>query len=225
MSLVLRLGCLCLLAGVAARAAGADIYMCVDGKGRKLTSDRPIPECVDREQKQYNPSGTVRRIVPPTPTASERAALEDQQRKAQEERQRAAERKRVQKLLVARYPNPAAHDADRAKALRSVDEVIASARKRIADLREERRKLDEEAGGYKDPAALPPKLKGQLEDNDQQVAAQQRFVAAQAEEKQRVNARFDQEQAQLKLLWAKAGATRAAAGATTAATEGAPTAR
>ena len=128
------------------------------------------------------------------------------------DRQRAgtAELKRVQKLLVARYPNQAAHDADRAKALRSVDEVIASAQKRIADLREERRKLDEEAAGYRNPAALPPKLKGQLEDNDQQVAAQQRFVAAQAEEKQRVNARFDQEQAQLRQLWAQGRATTAA---------------
>ena len=210
MSVVLRLGCLCLLAGVAASASGADIYMCVDGKGRKLTSDRPIPECADREQKQYNPSGTLRRVVPPTPTASERAAMEEKERKAQEERPRTAELKRVPKLLVARYPNPAAHDADRAKALRSVDEVIASAQKRIADLREERRRLDEEAAGYRNPAALPPKLKGQLEDNDQQVAAQQRFVAAQAEEKQRVNARFDQEQAQLRQLWALGRATTAA---------------
>lgn len=225
MSLVLRLGCLCLLAGVAASASGGDIYMCVDGKGRKLTSDRPIPECADREQKEYNPSGTVRRIVPPTPTASERAALEDQQRKAQEERQRTAEIKRVQKLLVARYPNPAAHDADRAKALRSVDEVIASAQKRIADLREERRKLDEEAAGYRNPAALPPKMKGQLEDNEQQVASQQRFVAAQTEERQRVNDRFDQELAQLKVLWARNGASGAAASATTAATDVAPAAR
>ena len=210
MSLVLRLGCLCLLAGVAASASGAGIYSCVDGKGRKLTSDRPIPECADREQKEYNPSGTVRRMVPPTPTASERAALEERQRKEQEERQRAAELKRVQKLLVARYPNQAAHDADRAKALRSVDEVIASAQKRIVDLQQERQKLDEEADGYRSASARPARLKGQVDDNEQQIAAQQRFIAAQAAEKQRVNARFDQELAQLRQLWARGGATTAA---------------
>ena len=29
------------------------IYSCIDAKGRRLTSDRPIMECLDREQTQY----------------------------------------------------------------------------------------------------------------------------------------------------------------------------
>jgi chromosome segregation ATPase len=210
MSVLLRLGCLGLLAGAAMAASAADIYVCVDAKGRKLTSDRPMAECADREQKELNPSGTVRRVIPPTPTASERAALEEKERKAQEERQRLAELKRVQKLLLARYPNRVVHDTDRGKALRSLDEVIASAQKRIVDLRDERKKLDQEAEFYQGPSKWPPKLKAQVEDNEQQIAAQQRFIAAQGEEKQRVNARFDQELAQLKQLWAQNGATTAA---------------
>lgn len=213
MSALLRFGCLCVLAGAFTRVAAGEIYLCVDAKGRKLTSDRPIPECADREQKEYNPSGTVRRIVPPPPTAAERAAMEEKERKAQEERQRLAEQKRVQKLLLARYPNRGIHDADRAKALQSVDDVIASAQKRTVELRAERKKLNEEAEFYKGPAAWPPKLRRQVEDNEQQMAAQQRFIAAQDEEKKRVNDRFDQELAQLKLLWAQSGATTAASDA------------
>ena len=57
------------------------IYTCTDARGRKLTSDRPIPECSDREQTVLNPSGTVRAIVPPTLTGPERAALEARQRR------------------------------------------------------------------------------------------------------------------------------------------------
>lgn len=219
MSGLMRLGCLCLLAGALGSASAGAIYSCVDAKGRKLTSDRPIAECADREQKEFNPSGTLRRVVPPVPTASERAAQEEKDRKAQEERQRLAEQKRLQKLLVARYPHRGVHDADRAKALEGVDEVIASAQKRIVDLREERSKLAQEAEFYKSPAAWPPKLKRQVEDNEQQVAAQQRFIAAQEEEKKRIAARYDTELAQLKVLWAQKN------GATTAASEAAAVTR
>ena len=58
---------LSLAASATAQTAG--IYTCVDAKGRKITSDRPIADCIDREQVELNPSGTVRRKVGPTLTA------------------------------------------------------------------------------------------------------------------------------------------------------------
>ena len=72
---------------VAAQTAG--IYTCVDAKGRKLTSDRPIVDCLDREQLELNPSGTVRRKVGPSLTAQERAAEDEKQRQLAEERAQA----------------------------------------------------------------------------------------------------------------------------------------
>ena len=198
----IRLACACLLAGALSGAWAEGVYMCIDGKGRRITSDRPIAECADREQREFNPSGTVRRVIPPTPTATERAAIEERERKAAEQQQRLAEQKRLYKLLVARYPNQAVHDADRARSLQSVDDVIAAGRKRVADLRAERKKLDEETEFYKTPQQWPQKLKRQIDDNEQQIAAQQRFMAAQDEEKKRITARYDEELARLKQLWA-----------------------
>jgi hypothetical protein len=60
------------LLGVAAPSAvgapqGAPTYTCVDGKGSKRSSDRPIPECSDREQRVLNKDGSQRRVIPPTP--------------------------------------------------------------------------------------------------------------------------------------------------------------
>jgi len=53
------------------------IYTCVDGKGSKLTSDRPIPECADREQRVLNKDGSLMRVVPPMlTTTEERTAAE-----------------------------------------------------------------------------------------------------------------------------------------------------
>ncbi|MDE2605212.1 MAG: DUF4124 domain-containing protein [Burkholderiales bacterium] len=131
MSGPLRIACIGLLAAVVVSGAWgqAAIYTCVDGHGRRITSDRPITACADREQKELNPSGTVRRVIGPTLTPNELAAQERQQRLAAEARQREQERRRVDKLLLARYPDQAAHDRARAQALQHAQ---GSEKQRIA---------------------------------------------------------------------------------------------
>ena len=67
-----------LLGGAAPDAVGAPegtlTYTCVDGKGNKRSSDRPIPECSDREQRVLNKDGSLRRVIPPTPERPKPAA-------------------------------------------------------------------------------------------------------------------------------------------------------
>lgn len=124
-----RLACACLLSGaLGAALAQTGIYTCVDASGKRLTADRPIAQCADRVQHELNPSGTVRRIVGPAPTAAERAAKEAQERKDLEQSQRLAEERRMQKLLLIRYPNQAAHDADRARSLANITQPQERAR-------------------------------------------------------------------------------------------------
>jgi hypothetical protein len=199
------------LGGAWAQTTG--IYTCIDAKGRRLTSDRPILECVDREQKELNASGTVKRIVPPSLTGPERAALEERERKLAEERQRQEEDKRMRRALLTRYPNPAVHDAEREKALKTASDAITSGQRRIAELHEERKKLATEAEFYKDPAKWPAKLKRQVEQNEQETASQQRYIVTQQEEKKRIDKRFDEELERLKVLWAQAQGTTAASAA------------
>lgn len=203
---------LALLAGAAGSAWGqAGIYTCVDARGKRITSDRPILECLDREQRELNPTGTVRRIVPPSMTAAERALQEERERKLADERLRAAEERRMQRALLMRYPHPDVHDAEREKALRTQQEMIASAQRRVQDLRGERAKLEAETEYYKTPAEWPAKLKRQFDENDQQLEVQQRYIHAQEDELKRITRRFDEELARLKLLWARSGAATAAA--------------
>lgn len=199
-----------LLAGCVLHAAAQPgIYSCVDPQGRTVTADRPIAACIDREQKELNPSGSVKRTVPPTLTARERALAEEKARQAAEEKARAAEERKRNQALVARYPDQAAHDKERSAALSVVDDVVAAATKRLASLAAERRKLDAEMEFYgKDPSKAPARLKRQVEENVQHTGAQQRFIAAQEGEKQRINARFDEELARLRALWAQARAAQ-----------------
>lgn len=197
----------------AQQTQGGSIYTCIDGRGRRITSDRPILECLDREQRELNSNGTVRRTIGPSMTAQERAAFEERERKLAEERQRQVDERRAVKALLTRYPNQDAHDAERQKALRAAQEVIAAGQVRVAELQEQRRQLALETEFYKDPAQWPPRLKRLVEENEQQMAAQQRFVAAQEEEKKRVAIRFDEELARLKALWAQLAPPTATSGA------------
>ena len=83
----------------------AGVYTCVDAKGRKLTADRPIADCIDREQKVLNPSGTVKAKVGPSLTAQERAEQEQKTKREAEEQAKAADEKRRNRALLSRYPN------------------------------------------------------------------------------------------------------------------------
>jgi hypothetical protein len=192
-----------LLAGWLGAAAAQGIYTCTDGKGRVLNADRPIADCIDREQKELNPSGTVRRKVGPSLTGPERAAQEAQQKLAQEVQNRQLEEKRRDRALLVRYPNKAVHDQERAAALAQVDDVIRAAQKRVGELQAEHQNIDTELEFYKkDPSRAPAALKRQADDNARSTAVQNRFIAEQDAEKKRINARFDDELVKLKQLWA-----------------------
>lgn len=191
------------LAGALGQAAAQGIFTCVDSKGRKITSDRPIAECNDREQKELNPSGTVRRNVGPSLTASERAAKEEQERKEAEDRARANDEKRRDRALLNRYQNKAVHDRERAEALKQVDEVIAAATKRVTELDQQKVAIANEMEFYKnDPTKAPASIKRQVGENEQNIALQKRFITDQETEKKRINARFDEELIRLRQLWA-----------------------
>lgn len=181
---------------------GQGIYTCIDARGRTLTSDRPIPDCNDREQKMLNPSGTVKARVSPTLTAQERAALDAREKAAQEERARLNEEKRRDRALLARYPNQAVHDKERAEALAQIGVVRQAAVHRVQELLRQRTEVSEEMEFYKkDPSKAPPSVRRQADELAQSLAIQGRFIADQDAELKRVNARFDEELARLKRLW------------------------
>lgn len=184
-------------------AGGPSIYACVDSKGRRLTSDRPIAECLDREQRELNPSGSLRRVVVPPPTEMERLAQEARERAEGERRAQAAEQSRRERVMLVRYPNEAAHNAERASALQRVDESMELTRLRIGQL--QRQQTDVEAAMARfagDSAKMPHGLFQEKADVLRAIGTQKRSLTELEQEKQRVHLRFDTESAQLRPLWA-----------------------
>lgn len=179
------------------------IYTCTTPDGRRLTSDRPISECMTREQRVLRKDGSTHGTLPPAMSPEERAAAE---LKAREEAAVEAARRdaaRHDRNLLARFPRQAAHDAARQAALDDIVKATEASQRRIKELAKEHKALDEEAEFYKGKA-LPPKLKQQIDTNDSAVDAQKLFISQQGEEQARVNRRFDVELARLKKLWSGA---------------------
>ncbi len=187
-----------------AQANSGGIYACTDANGRRITADRPIASCVDREQRVLGNTGVEVRRVGPTLTDQERSAQEAKRRQDQVEQQRLREERSRERAMLARFPSQGVHDAARAEAIAQVNDVIGVAQKRQIDLQERRRKLNTELEFYQnDPKKAPANLRRLLDDNTESQAEQQRFIKQQEEEKQRINQRFDAELQQLRKLWAE----------------------
>lgn len=187
-------------------AAAQTIYKCVDAQGRKLTSDRPIPECAERDQQELSRSGVVKRTLSPVATAAEQAAQNQVRelaaQKAAAELAARNEAVRRDKVLLSRYPDKVAHDRVRAESLAQYGMLIRTATQHIDELRAQRKQIDAELEFYKgNPAKVPSALKRQIEDSEAGLTAQRRYIADQESEKNRVNARFDAELAKLTPLW------------------------
>lgn len=188
-------------------ATAQGIYTCVDGKGRKITADRQIAECSDRIQQEVSPGGVVKRVLGPTLTDRELAAEEEKSKLQAAVRLRELEERRRNRALLLRYPNVAAHDKERALAMAQIDALFAMAQVRTQELAAQRSGIDADFEFYKkDPARAPAALVRRRDDNEGSVTEQKRYMAEQTLEKQRVNARFDDELGRLRQLWAAASA-------------------
>ena len=183
-----------------ADSAGPGIYTCTDDKGRRLTSDRPIPDCSSREQRVLNRDGSLRSVRPPVLTADERAEREAVERRAALAKAAQADAVRRDRNLIARYPNEAAHRRSREEAQNTVRAAIRATELRVTELSTERAPILAEAEFYKGKA-LPLKLRQQLDANDAAVEAQRSSAQNQAAELVRINRLYDAELERLKRLW------------------------
>jgi hypothetical protein len=179
------------------------IYSCIDASGKRLTSDRPIPECSAREQQLLNSDGSVRKVVPPMPTADERAAIDARQQQEALARAQQREAIRRDRNLLMRFPDEAAHHKAREAALDNTRKSLKISESRLAMLEKERKPLMDETEFYTGKP-LPLKLKQAIDANDASTEAQRTLIANQKAELVRINKLYDDELERLRRLWAGA---------------------
>ncbi len=180
--------------------AKGGIYTCIDDRGQRRVSERPIAECTDREQRVLNKDGSLKRIVPATLTAEERAERDAVERKLAEERAALNDAVRRDRNLKARFPNEAAHQKAREAALEGVRVAMRASQQRIKDLETERKPLNSEIEFYRG-RMVPARLKQQIEANETSVGAQRDLIQTQEAELVRINRIYDNELEHLRKLW------------------------
>jgi hypothetical protein len=189
----------------AADSAAPRIYQCVLQDGRKVTSDKPIAECMNagKSQRELNKDGSEKAIVEAPLTEDERAERDRIRRQKEAERTAYEIEVRRDRDLTKRYADEAAHGKARAKALDDVASSVRNSEARIKLLLQERKPLMDEAEFYVGKP-LPTKLKLSIDANDAALEAQRSLVQNQQTEVVRINDRYDAELARLKKLLAGA---------------------
>jgi Domain of unknown function (DUF4124) len=178
------------------------IYVCVDAKGRRLVSDQPIPECLDREQREVSASGVTRRVVPASQTPEEQKRLQAKAAEEAAQRAKASEGNKRDRALLSRYPNADRHNQERASQLVLADQVIASIQARSHQLAKDKAPLDSEMEFYQAaPSKAPAWLQRKMAEHAQRVDSLNQMLVTQQREKDRINARFDEELERLRGLW------------------------
>ncbi|HET7773949.1 MAG TPA: hypothetical protein VFK82_09000 [Burkholderiaceae bacterium] len=176
-----------------------EIHTCKDDKGRTLTSDRPIPECLAREQRILNADGSVRKIIPAPLTREQRAELEQRQAAEKAAEQRRQEERRRDLMLVSNYKTEAELDQAYIRALEVPVEALKASRIRIDELMKALTAVRKE-GEFYEGKVWPAALRSKLTEIQAGIEAEQRNIGNKAEDIRRVNERFAADRIRLRQL-------------------------
>jgi chromosome segregation ATPase len=126
-------------------AVQAEVYTCTTANGRKITSDRPIAECADREQRELETTTGRITIIKPKQTEAERYAEREAQKQVLREKESALQQQRRDQQLLARYPDDAALEEKRSYLLEEIKKRWAPTLEEQAKINARRQELNTQA--------------------------------------------------------------------------------
>lgn len=173
--------------------AQAQIYMCKDEKGRTITSDRPIPECIGRTIKEFDKKGIARREIPPPPTAEQKRQMELQEQKRRADELAAEEQKQSDRALRLRYRSEGDIEIARKRSIEPVQESLKRDASLLSETEKQRQAAQSEADTYKKKnAAIPADLQRKIAQSDQTIGGLKKVMQEREAELAEINAKFDE---------------------------------
>ena len=183
------------LEGAPVAAAAGKLFCCNDANGKQVCGDLMLQECYGRAYRELGDTGrTVRNVEAPL-TAEQRAerAAEDEKRKLEEAAMK--EQQRKDQALLNTYGSVRDIEAMRDRALGDVQKSISDAEARIAEIRAQRVKFQNEAEFYK-KKQLPPEVQKGLKDADFEIKAQQSVIDSKKKEMEIIREKYDEDKRQ-----------------------------
>ena len=172
--------------------AAGKLFCCNDSNGKQVCGDILPPECYGRAYRELGDSGRTVRTVDAPLTAEQRAqrAAEEEKRKVEETALR--EQQRKDQALLNTYGTEQDIEAMRLRAQEEVKKSIKAAEVKIAEIRAQRKKFENEAEFYKKKKP-PPEIQKGLRDADTEIKAQESIIEAKKLELDIIRDKYDED--------------------------------
>lgn len=187
------LACAAMLAAGAASAQGVPkvTYCCNDDNGVQVCSDQLPQICYKHAYRVLEGTTVVKRVEAPL-SPEQRRQRQIEERRAAEEDRAIREQRRRDRILLDTYNSVQDIEAQRAKAIREIEQGMHQAQQELAELQKKRQALAEETEFYK-RKPMPPELQASIRANEADIAAQQSIIDSKKKDIDAVHARFDED--------------------------------
>ena len=186
-------GALLLLALSSGRAASAatTIFCCHDDSGKQVCGDILPPACYARAYREVGDSGRARNVEAPL-TAEQRAQRAAEERRRSEQERLLNEQRRKDQALLNTYGSEKDIEIMRSRAERDLTAAIAAAQARIAEVRRQRKKFEDEAEFYRN-RQLPAEVAKGLRDADHEIKAQESVIESKQKDQEAIRLKYDED--------------------------------
>ena len=179
------------LTGTSALAAG-NFFCCNDASGKQVCGDILPQACYGRAYRELGSNGQTIRTVDAPLTAEQRSQREAEEEKRKREEEKRKEQQRKDQALLNTYGNEQDIELMRKRAEGDVLKAITNAEKKIVEIRQQRKKFENEAEFYK-KKTLPHEVQKGLADADSDINSQEVFIAEKKKELEVIRAKYDED--------------------------------
>ena len=179
------------LTGTSALAAG-NFFCCNDASGKQVCGDILPQACYGRAYRELGSNGQTIRTVDAPLTAEQSSQREAEEEKRKREEEKRKEQQRKDQALLNTYGNEQDIELMRKRAEGDVLKAIANAEKKIVEIRQQRKKFENEAEFYK-KKTLPHEVQKGLADADSDINSQEVFIAEKKKELEGIRAKYDED--------------------------------
>jgi hypothetical protein len=177
-------------AGTAFSSADGKFYCCFDAAGKYVCGDILPQGCYGRAHRELGADGRTLREVAAPPSAEEIAQKAAAEEKRRQEEMAQKEQQRKDQILLEIYSSLEDIEVMRKHALEDIQKTIGNIEARIGEIREQRKKLENEAEFYK-KKTLPAEIKKGLEDTELEIKEQEAVVEARKKDMEAIQSKYD----------------------------------
>jgi len=175
--------------GAPAMAAG-NLYCCFDASGKQVCGDLLPQACYGRAYREIGTTGrTVRNVDAPL-TAEQRAERAEEEAQLKIEEAALREQRRQDQALLNTYSSEKEIELLRSRANSDVQKSIIAANAKIAEIRVQRKKFENEAEFYL-KKEMPAEVRKGLMDADFEIKAQELVIESKTKELEIIREKYD----------------------------------